>query len=73
MLLPATTVPANQREILVRIGRKPKCVHCGKPLFQMRTKNRTVPPIEADRNGLGELIAWCNCHHCGKISALMLK
>lgn len=66
------TVPVDRKQILRLIATKPKCVHCEGLLLRIRDSKHPEPEIEVDRNALGELIAWCNCRHCGKVSPLIL-
>lgn len=68
-----TTVPVDRKQLLALMERDPKCVHCGKRLLKIRSSKHPEPEIEVDRNALSELIAWCTCRNCWKVSPLMLK
>lgn len=63
------TVPADFRHISPLLDKNSACVRCGKPLL------KGPPPdnLEVDRNALGELIAWCACRHCGKVTPLTVR
>jgi hypothetical protein len=48
-------------------------VHCGVPLLSRDGLKMLPPDFEADKNALGELIAWCECQSCGKTSPLNFR
>lgn len=67
------TVPAELRTILALVNPKSRCVHCGVPLFSRKNPKDLPPDFSTDKNGLDELIVWCECRSCGKISSIAIS
>lgn len=73
MLAGEYTVPADLRTILTLVNPKSRCAHCDVPLFSRKFPKELPPDFSADKNGLGELIAWCECRSCGKCSSIVIR
>ncbi len=63
-------VPADLNTLLDSINPRSRCAHCRKPLFSQKFPTELPADFGADKNCLGELIAWCECRRCGKISSI---
>lgn len=72
-MIPNYTLPSDRNTILARIDLKSKCVHCAARLVKLEAGKPKNLRFRADVNGLNELIAWCSCRKCRKISPLRLK
>lgn len=72
-MLAATSIPVDRRQILALLERKPKCAFCGKVMFTVDENTLHTRKVMVDRNRLDELIAWCRCPQCGKISSLSIS